>query len=325
MTDHYVELREARDAAVPNFPPLLSLGQIEMERMIAESASDRDHTRQLASELSTWRKNDIAFTAAHEILSSEVKFRAILWSISTIREWRRTGELLLGSRRLPVSVLRDAETLAHDVNAFLFHYETGNYPARQTLVLLHRSLAVVSKVTEPVVWERSLNARWGRRVLRIGLAAQHFNDVTPIHSSSDLTWSPGNAQIRMIHPRVRRSVLGMSFVVPDSPLTPRLLPGPRLRLRGYYWYVVGLLSPAPKLSFVSYGGSRLRQHRRRENELAGLLKLAIDSARDALDVSWSFDELKKEQRDQAQERRAEYGSLTWLWLPRNQRPDAGDE
>jgi hypothetical protein len=36
--------------------------------------------------------------------------------------------------------------------------------------------------------ERSLSGRWGRRVLCLGLAAQHFNDVVKIHRSIDLVW-----------------------------------------------------------------------------------------------------------------------------------------
>jgi hypothetical protein len=321
MTSHYVELREARDAAVPRFPPLLFYAQAELAQSLSDSEA-AGHVETLAEELDSWRRSDIAFTAAHEIVDSEVKFRALLWSVQTIKAWRREDALWLGDDCFPASTLIAAQDLAHDLNAFLFHYETGNYPARQTLGLLHRSLAVVSKVTEPVIWERSMEARWGRRVLRIGLAAQHFNDVTPIHSVSDLTWSPEGQPSRLIHPRARRSVLGASFVSHDSPLAPRFLAGVRLRTRSAYWYLVGLLAPPPKLAFVSYGGMRLRRHRRVENELAGLLKLACDSAREPLDFTWSLDSLKNEQRVLAHAERRRHGTLAWLWAGSSRRSPA---
>jgi hypothetical protein len=316
MTTHYVELRAARDAAVPHFPPLVAVGQRELQRVLSSGDCNSDHVArqtELASALKRWMRHDIAFTAAHEVIDSEVKFRVFLWTIETIRQWRQTTVLILDGQQCSVDVLNAATDLAHDLNAFLFHYENGNYPARQTLGLLHRSLAVVAKATEPVVWERSLDARWGRRVLRIGLASQHFNDVTPIHSISDLTWKPNEGTRRLIHPRARRSVLGVSAVVLDSPLSPRLLPGLRLRVRSAYWYLVGVVSPAPKLWFAAYGGLRLRRHRRRENPLAGLLKLACDRKRGALDLSWSLHSLKQEQRDAAHAERRRHGRLAWLW------------
>lgn len=319
MTEHYVELRAARDAAVPHFPPLVAVGQRELRGALTNGDQNRDYVArraELVSALDRWMQHDIAFTAAHEVIDSEVKFRVFLWTIETIRRWRQTTVLALDGKQYPVDVLDAAHDLAHDLNAFLFHYENGNYPARQTLGLLHRSLAVVAKATEPVVWEHSLDARWGRRVLRIGLASQHFNDVTPIHSISDLTWAPKERPRRLIHPRARRSVLGISIVVLDSPLSPRLLPGLRLRIRSAYWYLVGVVSPAPKLWFTAYGGLRLRRHRRRENQLAGLLKIACDHERASLDLSWSLHSLKHEQRDAARAERRRHGRLAWLWSGR---------
>ena len=327
MTSHYAELRAVRDAAVPSFPPLLGFAQNRLlgaARAAQQTPETRDRGAEVEAELRNWMRYDFAFTTAREMLDSEAKFRAMLWCVETIKRWRAEEVLELDSIRHPGTVLRAAEDLAHDLNAFLFHYETGSYPARQTLGLLHRSLAVVSKATEPVVWERSLDARWGRRVLRIGIASQHFNDVTPIHCISDLTWQTGEGQRRLIHPRLKRTVLGASVLVTSSPVRPRFLPGLRIRLRAAAWYLVGLVGPSPRIWFLSYGGRRLYRHRRSENQLAGLLKMASAAVNRtpekmaALDFSWSLRALKQVQERTVCQERNEQGRLAWLWLPRRQ-------
>jgi hypothetical protein len=322
MANHYADLRPARNAAVPRFPALLAIGRDSVLEA-AESAGGR-HAEAVAREAERWSKFDISFTSAREILRSEAKFRALLYAIEVIGRWRAESELVLRGETFPADILEAAETLAHDANVFLFHYENGNYPARQTLGLLHRSLAVVSKVTEPVVWEKSVHAdaRWGRRALRIGLAAQHFNDVTQLHCTSDLTWNGGGLR-HLIHPRLRQETAGGS-VLTDSPIRPRLLPALRIRIRSWYWLGVGFLSPVPKISFLSYGGRRLRDHRRYENRVADLLGIALgdESVSDthaSLDFAWNLETLKTQQRSRAQAQRRRIGRLAWLWLPRDPR------
>jgi hypothetical protein len=321
MADHYADLRAARNAAVPRFPPLLALGR-DAIRQAADEVKD-PHAAAISSETREWEKFDVAFTSASEILGSEAKFRTLLWATELIELWRLESELEVDGERYPLEVLKAAETLAHDVNVFLFHYENGNYPARQTLGLLHRSLAVVSKVTEPVVWEKSAHsdARWGRRALRIGVAAQHFNDVTRLHCTSDLTWSSTHGK-HLVHPRLRRTTAGAS-VLTDSPIRPRLLPSLRISLRSWYWYAVGVISPVPKLWFLSYGGRRLKDHRRHENRVADLLRIALLSKapgkRSSLDFSWSLETLKAQQREKVRAQRRKMGRLAWLWLPRGPR------
>jgi len=323
MADHYVELRAARNAAVPRFPALLSIGRDSVQSA-AESAAG-SHAAAVAREAKEWRGLDIAFTSSYELLQSEAKFRALLCAIELIGRWRSESDLEVDGERYASEILKASEALAHDVNVFLFHYENGNYPARQTLGLLHRSLAVVSKVTEPVVWEKSVHAdaRWGRRALRVGLAAQHFNDVTGLHCASDLTWNGTSGQ-HLVHPRLRRETAGIS-VLTDSPIRPRLLPSLRVRLRSLYWHGVGLLSPVPKLWFLSYGGRRLRDHRRYENRAADLLGVALEGGsskkdgRPSMDFSWSLETLKTQQRARVRAQRRETGRLAWLWLPRNRR------
>jgi hypothetical protein len=324
MADHYADLHAARSAAVPRFPALLAIGRDSVLEA-AEAAGGR-HAEAVAREAERWSRFDISFTSAREVLQSEAKFRALLHAIELIGRWRAEKELVLDGKRLPVEILKAAETLAHDANVFLFHYENGNYPARQTLGLLHRSLAVVSKVTEPVVWEKSVHAdaRWGRRALRIGLAAQHFNDVTQLHCTSDLTWN-GDGLSHLIHPRLRQETAGAS-VLTDSPIRPRLLPALRIRIRFWYWFAVGILSPVPKVSFLSYGGRRLRDHRRYENRVADLLGIALANGsvpdrQVSLDFDWNLGTLKMQQRNRAQAQRRRIGRFAWLWLPRD--PHAG--
>jgi hypothetical protein len=313
MASHYAELHTARADVTPAFPALVFVGQIEVgaaatEALGAQGAKTekRDRLARLAADYQTWERFGISFTAAGELFDSEAKFRAVLWAIETIKEWRG-APIWLNGRECPVSALQAAERLAHDLNAFLFHYENGGYPARQTLGLLHRSLAITSKALEPLIWERSLNARWARRVLRIGIAAQHFNDVTPAHATSDIWWTASDAQ-HLIHPRLQELVAGRAIFPSDSPGVPRLLPGVRIRLRGWYWLAVGRLSPTPRVWFLSYGGWRLRDHRRRENELAGLLSLALrdfvpGDGRPSLDFSWDLDLLRRTQTEIVNERR----------------------
>jgi hypothetical protein len=327
MTTHYVELRPDRDAALPTFPPLVAFGQKHLGDALTAVIGNPDidtatksHAIGLATDLRQWGRYGVAFTSARETIDSEAKFRSLLWAVESVRAWRTHSELVVDGHRYEPSVLQAAEDLAHNLNAFLFHYETGSYPARQTLGLLHRSLAVASKALEPVVWERSLSGRWGRRVLRIGIAAQHFNDVTEMHCTDNLQWRSEAGEV-LIHPRLKRLVLGASFLAADSPTIPRLLPGVQMKLLAWHWHAVGRMSLAPRAWFVSYGGRRLRRHRAHENELAGLLDVAlarrtIETPRPSLDPSWDLAGLKREQRDRVRRNRRTRGRFGWLWLPR---------
>ena len=265
----------------------------------------------------------------------KAKFRAMLWSVESIQLWRDSSILEFGECRYPVATLEAAETLAHDLNAFLFHYETGNYPARQTLGLLHRSLASASKATEAVVWEHSLNARWGRHVLRMALVTQHFNDVTKLHNTSDLTWHRRGDRTYVVHPRSKISIQGTAVLVNQLALSPRFLPAIRLRARAWYWSFVGFISPVPRIWFLSYGGVRLRRHRRCENQLAALLQFALTRCRDAakphpsLDLSWDLPSLRRTQREEIRNERRARGRLAWLWSSRKESErrltDLGDQ
>lgn len=342
MASHYAELQPVRRAALKRFPVLLVAAKQQVmdaaqTSLAKQSASTigRHQPARVINELNAWKPYGIAFTSARETLRSEAKFRCVLWTVEAVREWRDTGVLVVAGETYSREVLDAADTLIHDLNAFLFHYENGGYPARQTLGLLHRSLALASKAMESVVWERSLNARWGRRVLRIGLAAQHFNDVTPQHCTSDLTWEPSGQDAQVIHPRLKRLVLGASLLFTDSPVRPVLLPALRVRVRSLYWRAVGVVSPTPRLWCFSYGGRRLYGHRRDENRLAGLLEFALkepeepksvqQQTRRSLDFSWSLSSLIQEQREAVRQERRERGRFAWLWSPRPASGPSGNE
>ena len=312
MDTHYGELRELRSQVVPDFPPLLAIGQRILTEISLEGSRNPDpqiseRAAMLNSEIAAWSEWGQSFTSAHDILASESKFRVFLWSICTIRDWRASGYLELDGVRYERDVLIAAERLVHDLNAFLFHYEAGNYPARQTLGLLHRSLAGVSKSTEVLVWERSLVARWGRRVLRIGLAAQGYNDVTPIHMISDLFWTVRDGTSYLIHPRRKTLLLGTAVFQTSIPDTPKILPRLRLWLRTVYWATVGRFSPTPRFSIFSFGGWRLHLHRKDENRLAGLFQFAGDSGVTAFDFSWGLTSLIVDQQRKIGEMRNQVG------------------
>jgi hypothetical protein len=168
----------------------------------------------------------------------------------------------------------------------------------------------VAKCAEPVVWERSMQARYGRRVLRIGIASQHFNDVTRIHATSDLTWA-STAGTVLVHPRAMVMVLGTRPFINLLPTSPKHLARLRLSARNIYWYTVGLASPIPKLWLLSYGGSRLRRHRKYENRLAGLFLYTLNSSPcgASLDFSWNLAEVKANQERAARAERQRQQAL----------------
>lgn len=300
MDAHYGELRELRGLVVPTFPPLLAAGQEALleashEGQYAVNDNTAMHSARIASLVRDWKKWGVSFTSAYDILSSEAKFRCLLWSVILIRNWRADGSLWLNGREYKLEILSRAEHLVHDLNAFLFHYEAGNYPAKQTLGLLHRSFASVAKAMEPIVWERSTEARWGRRVLRIGIAAQGYNDVTPIHAVSDLKWNLEDGSSQLIHPRRKDLVFGKNIYRRDIPGSPKYLGDQRLWIRSLYWACVGKVSPTPRLSVWSYGGWRMHRHRRNENRLAGLIDFAIIRGITPLDFSWEISTLINQQ------------------------------
>jgi hypothetical protein len=108
-------------------------------------------------------------------------------------------------------------------------------------------------------------------------------------------------------------------LVTDSPSRPRLPPFLRLWAKFIFWNLVGLLSPTPRFYWLSYGGRRLAKHPRRENELAGLLKVALEGGRNtatqakSLDLSWDIDTLKRNQKSIVGRELSGRGRMTWLW------------
>jgi hypothetical protein len=208
------------------------------------------------------------------------------------------------------------------LNDFAFEYENGAFPSRSMLGQLHVSLARASKALEPVVWEgKGKESRWGRRIIRLGLACQHYNDVNRIHRINSMSWtSPVNDEV-VIHPALCKPVFGKEIIDPEIPYTPRLFPLLRLRARSRYWLAVGRLQLRPRFLWA-YGGRRLREHKRAEDKLSPALNFAVEKRRSSngvasLNFAWTLAKLPSGMDELfRQEQYQTAGRFAWLYLPK---------
>ena len=278
------------------------------------------HLDRLKQEATTWCTPDlgIAYTDAAEMLASEFKFRALLWCVEKLRDIAARKDLGLAEEAYSA-----AEGLVNQLNNFVLDYENGAYPPRTLLGQLHRSIAPVAKALEPIIWARSLDGRWGRRVLRLGIAAEHFNDVVKRHRSNSLTWStPLEKKPVVVHPATTIDVYGREIVRNDIPAAPRLLPDLRLQFRTFYWRLVGKLELKPSVWIWSFGGRRLRRHMRHEDQLSACLRFALASKAGSTPVSvsfsWTLDTLRHDMARDAKSKisTTKRGRLAWLYLRR---------
>lgn len=221
---------------------------------------------------------------------------------------------------------RAARTLVNQLNNFALDYENGAYPPRTFFGQLHRSIAPISKALEPIIWEGSVSGRWGRRVLRLGLSAQHFNDVVKIHRSNDLVWvGESNAKV-VIHPAKTIDIFGRELLKNNIPTAPRFLPILRLQTTTFYWWLIGKMALRPDNWAWSYGGLRLRRHKKSEDQLAACIRFALgtlkrDDAMASLSFSWSIDTLRRDMAQAAKTGKDTIrgGRLSWLYLKRPDR------
>jgi hypothetical protein len=103
MVDEYAESYARRKEVLDSFPYLLQLAYeaIRKEalntirefdaRCIAPGPDDkqfRERVTSIVDESDIWMRRDvgISYTSAHEIISSEFKFRSLIWCIETIRD-----------------------------------------------------------------------------------------------------------------------------------------------------------------------------------------------------------------------------------------------
>ena len=279
------------------------------------------HLERLKNESQMWSKRDIgiSYTSAHEILKSEYKLRAFVWIAENLKD--REVRAKAG---VDEDLFQECRRLVNSLNDFATDYENGCYPARTIFGLLHRSIAPIVKALEPVIWAGSINGRWGMRVLRLGMAAEHYNDVVKIHRSNSLRWVNTHGSW-IIRPARTTDIFGKEHLRNDLPITPRILPIFRLQICTLYWSLIGKASLRPSDWLWSYGGSRLRKHRKHEDELAAYLRFALTGINVtdpsvALSFSWSLESLKtdKERAAQSKSSRKNGHLPEWLYLRRSE-------
>ncbi len=295
----------------------------------------------LRRELADWSTPDlgVSYFSAAEVFECETKFRALLWAVETIRSNDPSSPV-------QASNVSSVNALVSKLNTFLSDYESGVFSARQMLGLWHVSLARLSTACLPFIWERSLprklmgvdgnpgGGRWGRSVLRAGIAAEHYNDVVRIHRVSPIVWDPKENRQGLaptiVHPRLTREMLGAEELVVGVPGVPKLLPYLRLWVRDRYWRLVGALTLRPRWSWVTFGGRRLANHISREGELATVLRYAVHCGetraidRFSLDLTWTLEGLKREVvavRTSQPASRPTNRKLRWLYLTQPARQD----
>ena len=340
MVEQYAETKPLRDIVLPDCPIFMHIAYTEIIAAIdlAEAEAQQDllsaanreseagyelslqHLHRLRKEAALWTRLDIgiSYTDAHEVLASEFKIRALLWCAEIIGnpEIRR-------DRGLTDEVFESATKLVNSLNNFALDYENGSYPPRTMLGQLHRSIASTVKAVEPIIWAQSISGRWGRRVLRLGLCAQHFNDVVRIHRSSDLVWKSGGSSKSgiVIHPAKSMEIFGKEVLRNDLPFEPRVLPVIRLQMRTFYWAIIGKLALRPSFWLWSFGGMRLRRHKKAEDRLSACMRYALTDLRGmaptiSLSFNWDLDSLRADMERTARMRRkaVRNGRLAWLYM-----------
>lgn len=313
MLDKYKESAAERGRILREMPALMAhgyeavhaaLNRHLIEQGLNQPCEDIDHLDAPQLHLESLQRDAVmliqpdlglSYTAAHEIEASEFKFRALMWCIETIRNPESSEDSL----HLSPDLIETARRAVDKLNDFCLEYQNGAYPARIMLGQIHRSLILTAKALEPIVWEgKGTDGRWGRRIVRLGIVGQHFNDVTAIHRVTEVTWTSKRRTALVVHPAMTRPILGREVVVHPPQGASHLFLLGRLRLRAQYWRLVGALSMRPRF-WWAYGGSRLRMHERAERQLGPKLNFAIEAhATDALPASlnfaWTLDDLPAE-------------------------------
>jgi hypothetical protein len=313
----YQAVKSAVDAEVT-----LKEQSIQLQDAEAAAVADLElrHLSRLQREATIWLKPDIgiSYTSAAEILSSEFKFRALIWCIEVLREPSLRHDAGFNDELIALCA-----SLVAELNNFALDYENGTYPPRTLLGQLHRSIAPTVKALEPIIWERSLSGRWGRRVLRLGLAAQHYNDVVKIHRSTDLVWlsaiSPRGGKV-VVHPAKTINIFGQEILRADIPRQPRVLPLVRLQLQTFYWWLVGNAAFRPSSTLWAYGGARLRRHQKQEDHLSACIRYGLDHLRApgrllSLSFTWNLGALREDMVRTAKERKSALrgGPISWIY------------
>ncbi|HEY6551403.1 MAG TPA: hypothetical protein VIY71_09430 [Solirubrobacterales bacterium] len=281
MQDLYRESADDRAAVLPALQAFLLSGRDAIEealRIVEPGRSD------LRAELDAWES--ITSTAAHEIIESEVKFRAMLWAIGEIDRLRELEDDPNASSYPDVVALTRARGLVNKLNNFGQMVELNLFSQDDVFGHLHRSIAAAGKAVEPLIWQENVvGGRWGLRVLRLLLRAESFNDVRPIHRGSDLVWSRGPDDKVLVRASLYRSDYGRT-VRTDRFHAMKF--SERLSLRAAATWA---------RLWPRYGGQRLRRHRIAENDLIGRLMFAYKFDWKPLDLTgWDMARLESERK-----------------------------
>lgn len=338
MKEQYAGTAATRGRLLREIPPYLHLAYERLNKAIDQAISESQalisastpeeaaladlrlrHLDKLKKESVLWSapRMGVSYTTAYEILKSEYKLRALLLIIEQLRDPDSRGAVGLSGELYSL-----CRGLVNSLNDFAVDYENGAFPPRTLFGLLHRSIAPTVKCLEPIIWAGSIDGRWGRRVLRLGIAAEHYNDAVKLHRSNDLTWIQNPAQSLVIHPGRTIDIYGKEMVRNDLPTTPRILPNLRLHFQELYWWTIGKLALRPGVWVWSFGGRRLKRHRKYEDRLAASARFAFTSLQNttspiALSFAWTAESLRHEQRRATQNRRKNHGKVAWLYIRRS--------
>lgn len=302
MEDEWRSTAAARGEVLRELPALFRVGcqaisaRLDVVGDRSERGPESEHPMKVQRQSILWSAspNDVSYTSASEILNSEFKFRALMWSVETLRDAKALGRIGISS-----ALLSSSRVLVDDLNRFALEYESGFFPPRIMLGQLHMSILRIAKALEPIIWEgKGIEGRWGRRILRMGLAAQHYNDVNKIHRGTNVGWKSDHHDL-VIHRALTEQSFGtervMKFAVKSEPYAQKILPLACLRARAVYWKVIGDLRLRPRL-WWAYGGRRLRQHLKAEQKLGPMIQFAVgrfakESSRASLNFDWRLGEL----------------------------------
>ncbi len=275
MQDLYAESAELRRCVLNEMPPAFRQGRdAVLEAAERKGSGCPDATR---NELERWAQP--TNTAAHEVLRSEAKLRSLLWAV----QWTRDAQSGDGRADVDPELFKAIRELVSKLNNFAQMVELGLFEETDVFGLLHRSIAPACKAIEPVIWERcTRGGRWGLRLLRLLLRAEHFNDVRAVHSSSPLTWHRDGFATVVIHEPLYETVFD------------RTIPGARLEAM--------TMRERTRMTWESrvstrvrrrFGGVRLRRHAAAENALIGELQFALAHHHDPLQFDWSIEQLRR--------------------------------
>jgi hypothetical protein len=277
MQTAYKRSQRGRGEVLPSLPAFLALGRDAVEGAARHARPD------LVAEFKGWTST--SDTGAHQVIASEAKFRSLLWAVNEISRQRERDGWRSSPHTARAGVqLKAADPLVNELNDFAQMVELDLFPQGDVLGQLHRSIAAACKALEPVIWEHNVaSGRWGLRVLRLMLRAEHYNDAREIHRSSDLAWRRGDGQVVLVRGALYRSDYGRHVPTERMDTTPA---ADRAALRA---------SAVRARLTRHYGGARLRKHTRSENDLVGRLRYARQLKWDPLDVaSWDMATLEEQ-------------------------------